>query len=247
MTPPIKLCASSSCSNQVSGRKSTCSNKCRTALSRSKSEALSSKLCPTCKKPFNVSKSSQIFCSSACKSQHHNIGKSSAPSTVSDSKLAFDTAFRLAEIYYSLPYSERQNFIVNILKSAKSGNTRVVRALTTPCLVAPNLRDSAKHSVKKSLFPRKAPQTYLTIAEICNNYCKYIYGVNVLNFLKANHKPKRPLEIELRKIDSRFGFGSEKAAVPSESEIDAAISQHPNRANWVLSYYKQVMLSGATE
>lgn len=84
----------------------------------------------------------------------------------------FDTAKRMAESLYSLPPFLRLGLMQEVIALARAGDPALRRILTHHLLLRPD-QSSAW------LFHRRAPASYLTIAQAADRYCLRFWGHGV--------------------------------------------------------------------
>lgn len=184
------------------------------------SASAANSVCPNCSDGFTRRRANQRFCSDRCrKSAQKRMHRISNPSNARfsatkhrEQMLKFDTAMRLAEMYYTIPPSERFGFLEELVHMARLGEVPMLRdILSTPKLLNPRL--SEKH-----LFYCFSPKRYRTIAQLADTYCRLSpWRSSVVDVVKG--KVAEPPTGEVRSdgtIDDGPGFdvSMRKASTP---------------------------------
>lgn len=137
-------------------------------------------ICPQCKTTFRF-RSNKKFCSATCRKLNAQqkkrtecpVNATHSPETRRDQSLTFDLAMRLAERLYTLPPSQRLGYLQTLIEEARSGASPTLRrVLTMPKLLRANCED-------RHLFWRRSPQSYITITQAADRYCRKFWGAGV--------------------------------------------------------------------
>lgn len=145
-----------------------------------------SAFCPVCGTEFPY-RSNKVHCSTSCrKLGHKRKASAKTPANASNSHERrrvqlekFDLAARLAETLYTTPPAQRLGFMQGLIHSAREGEAPKVReVLTCPVFLFPD-RD------RTSLFFRRCPDAYMTIAQAANAYCWKFWGASVIDVVKG--------------------------------------------------------------
>ncbi len=137
-------------------------------------------VCPACNETFNRKRSNQKFCSPKCRKNNYQLrdrkenpkNAQNSPDVKRTNMQQRERASYLAELFYSKPPSERLGFVKELVDAARNGDASLKSILTDPRL----LRASPD---EKRMFHRKAPQSYRTISQAANAYCKQFWGASV--------------------------------------------------------------------
>lgn len=138
------------------------------------SAGLAPRSCPTCRQGFTPRRRDARFCRPLCQQK-----AARGPRTVTDSPTARDrsarhyaTARELAAQLYSLPPDQRLGFMAEVVAAARGGDGKLRAILTDRALLCA----TKDH---RSLFPRRAPGVYFTIAQAADRYCRRFWGHGV--------------------------------------------------------------------
>ncbi|MBZ4023462.1 hypothetical protein CKO11_13445 [Rhodobacter sp. TJ_12] len=86
---------------------------------------------------------------------------------------------RLAERLYTLPPSQRLGYMQTLIEEARSGaSPRLRRVLTMPKLLRASRED-------RHLFWRRSPESYRTIAQAADRYCRKFWGAGVVAVVRG--------------------------------------------------------------
>lgn len=155
-----------------------------------------------------------------------------------------ELAYEFVDRYYTMPKSEREAYILQVLNSAMDDKTRR-DLLTSPNLLKPNLEN-------RWLFWKHRAYDTLTISEIVNRYCKLHLKRDIRQIMKQENRENRkeefkPKGVDMSKLDTRFGYKSSEIKHLTEAEIDEKFEARDNTGpkhktkQWVMDYYKSVM------
>ncbi len=134
--------------------------------------------CPRCQVDFLPGRKNQKYCSQPCqKSASRNAARGTrtvdaSPDLRRRSLVHYDTAMRLAEMVYTAPPNKRLGLMSDLIRRARGGDRKLRNILTDPTLLRASPDD-------KSLFFRRAPASYRTIAQAADAYCRMFWGQGV--------------------------------------------------------------------
>lgn len=157
-------------------------------LTQSETNSLSKnrKTCPYCRGSFVTTRRNQKFCTPKCRklsSQREIREKSPINSTNSHQKWRenveiFDKALRWAEMYYTMPPSDRSAFLDTLLDCAANNIPKVRTILGMPKLLRANREEP-------NLFWRKCPAAHRTISQLVSAHCSERFGISYKTWIKG--------------------------------------------------------------
>ena len=130
--------------------------------------------CVNCSTEFRF-RSNKKFCSSNCRKRYGETKKNSvsSPTKWRANMELFDSASRIAEIYFQLPVPERDKFMCNLIEQARSGeNKRMRQVLSNKVLLD-------KTNNWGNPYKGKRGKAFGSIAQEAQSYCQIHWGANV--------------------------------------------------------------------
>lgn len=186
---------------------------------------------PACTNTFPY-RSNRRSCSKACRkilSRSSFISDKEVSAVLSkdrDTLDTFDLAMRLGSQYYTIEPSKREDFL-RLCIATVPHSLRLRRALTCPGLIKPDRG-------KRSLFHRRSPESYRTMAEIANTYCWHVFGISVCQYAKNPRNFEGiPYVNDLSNFDVPFVYSKKPAKV---FDYDTLISMMSNRPSDIINY-----------
>ncbi len=130
--------------------------------------------CPICQTEFTLKRKDQRYCGRACQKNATRGSRKAADSWDEMRRVIYhqDLARRHAEHFYTIPPAERLAFVIDIIRSARTSDTRMRNVLTDPTLLWAKPKE-------KWLFFRKCPASYRTISQIAEICCRELWGAGV--------------------------------------------------------------------
>lgn len=234
MLDTAPLCATESCTTIAATGRTVC-NSCKTKARRAKL-APAEMPCPHCTLPFTPTRNTQKFCSTACKDRSYNAERSDE-ANAQDNRAAFATSRDFAFSYYTMHHDLREQYILDIIAGGLGDNNRIVRALTAPQLIRPDLE-------RTRLFFNRCPQVYKTIAEIVNSYCIDCFGYSFAQLRKDKSFELSVCGYDMRIFDERGAYREMIAKCNKGNFADypsPKFNLMKDREEWIVDYYYDVL------
>lgn len=167
--------------------------------------------CPTCGQGFTPRRKDARFCRPLCQQKAARGPRTVAlsPTERDRSSRHYARARELAGQLYGLPPDKRLGFMQELIAGARAGNAKLRAILTDRALLCA----TKEH---RSLFPRRAPGVYCTIAQAADRYCARFWGhgVRAVVYGEAPEPPTgEPGEVE-RTTESMYAGGTCRAVSP---------------------------------
>jgi hypothetical protein len=136
--------------------------------------------CLNCNCAFASRRSDQKYCNANCRKAHWQktiraiapINSQSSLSKRRSNLEFFDKSLRLAEELYTLPPQQRLGFMQHLIRDARSGNSQLRNILLNKYLL---------YAEERWLFHRRCPESYRTITQGADIYCRSFWGDSVRN------------------------------------------------------------------
>ena len=154
---------------------------CDTVIENYQSTELqNTKFCMRCEIEFPFKKNKK-FCSPNCRKRHSEVPQNSFFSSEKrrHNIELFDSASRLAEMYFMLPITERDGFMADLIRSARSGENKRMRDILSNKV----LLDTT--NTWGNPFKGRRGRSYGSITQAAKSYCRRYWDASVKDVVYA--------------------------------------------------------------
>ena len=132
------------------------------------------KRCIRCEAEFPF-RSNKKFCSPNCRKRHSEVKQNSysSPRKHRNNTELFDSAARIAEMYFMLPITERDGFMADLIRSARSGENKRMRDILSNKVLL-----DTTNNWGNPLKGRRG-RSYGSIAQAAKSYCRRYWDASV--------------------------------------------------------------------
>ena len=130
------------------------------------------RFCKHCSNPIN-GRPNKKFCSPNCRKRFSEGLRNSCESREKKKRncVLFDSASRLAEIYFRRPPHERFELMENYISMARDGNSKMREMLSNEYLMNPENEYGNPYKGKRG-------KSYGSLAAECDGYCRYYWNAS---------------------------------------------------------------------
>jgi len=134
--------------------------------------------CPNCGHPI-CGRPNKKFCSANCRKRSSEPLQNSYESSEKKKRnlVLFDSASRLAEIYFQKPPIERLALMRDYVTMAREGNTKMREILSNSYLMD-------KKNDYGNPYKGKRGRSYGSLAQSCDAYCRYFWNASATDVVR---------------------------------------------------------------